>query len=105
MCENMTYMYFRQNNNGGIKHAYKWAGKCYINVFLDANSILYTVTKIDLKAGISLKLINVFRSKNLALFTVTSILSIRKNRKKGWEDGKATEDSKAVQGSNRSNDR
>ena len=47
-----------------------------IKVFHDANSILYTVTDIYLKAEILLEAINVFRSEKLALFTLTSIYSI-----------------------------
>ena len=50
-----------------------------IKVFHDANSILYTVTDIYLKAEILLEAINVFRSEKLALFTLTSIYSIRCN--------------------------
>ena len=42
---------------------------------------LYTVTNIHTKAGILLKVFNVFRCENLALFTVTSIHSVRKSTK------------------------
>ena len=67
-------MCFRGNNNGGKRrdtseHA----------VFHDVNSILYTAYPM---AGILLKVINVFRSENLALFTVTSSHCIRKSTKK-----------------------
>ena len=53
-----------------------------INVIYDVNSISYTATNIHPKAGILgmlLKVINVFRSENLALFIVSSINSTRKN--------------------------
>ena len=40
--------------------------------------VLYTAANIHTKAGILLKLLNVFRSENLVLFTVTNINSIRK---------------------------
>ena len=49
------------------------------DVFHDVNSILYTAYTM---AVIFLKVINVFRSENLALFTVTSIHCIRKSIKK-----------------------
>ena len=47
--------------------------------FHDLNLLLYTVSNIQSKAGVLLKVSNVFRCENLALFTVTSIHSIRKS--------------------------
>ena len=47
--------------------------------FHDLNLLLYTVSNIQSKAGVLLKVGNVFRCENLALFTVTSIHSIRKS--------------------------
>ena len=49
-----------------------------INVFLDINLTLYTVTGTHHMAGFSLIVIIVFHSLNLALFTVTRIHSIVK---------------------------
>lgn len=66
------------------------------NVFLDKNSVLYTVTNIYWKARILLKVILEFCSENCALFMVTSIHSIwtstkNKNFETRW---KVTEDSR-----------
>ena len=53
----------------------------FINVFHDVSSVLYTETKFT-KAGILIKVINVFCSENVNLFTVTSVHGIRKSQKK-----------------------
>ena len=75
-------MYFRENNNGGSKRAYKSEHVNAINLFHDVNSTLYTVTNIHSKARLGFtKVINVFRSENLALFMVASIYIIGKSTK------------------------
>ena len=66
-----------KKNHGRSKQAYKWAS----DVFHDLNSILYTVSNIHPKAGVSLKVGNVFLSENLALFSVSRIFSIWKSTK------------------------
>ena len=62
-------MCFRENDDGGSKREYKGACEC---------SILYTAHPM---IGISLKVINVLLSKNLALLTINSIQNILKNIK------------------------
>ena len=57
-----------------------------IDVFHDVNSILHTVTNIHIKAGILLKVFNLFCSENFALFKVTSIHSIRKSAKRNQKN-------------------
>ena len=81
-------MYFRENKNSGSEGAYI--------VFHYVNSVLCTVTNINSRAGILLKVATIFRSDNLALFTVTSIRSIQKNpektgtpkQDKKWQDSR-----------------
>ena len=86
-----------KNNNDGSKRVYKWACKCY-QFFRDVNSISYSVTNFLPKAGILLKLINVFCSENLALLTVTEITKSR-NSETSWKVGNKR--CKAERGSNR----
>ena len=69
VCENMTCLCFRENNNDGSK----WACKCYQS-FSWCKLNLMRGKQIHPKAGI-------FRSKNLVLSTVTSIHNIRKSTK------------------------
>ena len=76
-------MCFRENNNGGSKWACKSEHVKAINFFHDVNS-LHTVTNIHPKISSRFtKVINVFRSENLALFTVASIHKIQKVKKNG----------------------
>ena len=73
-----------------------------INIVHKINSILYTVTSIEPKTGILLKVINVFHSRNLALFIVTNIHSTRRSAKNRNSE---TRWKVKIQGSNRSNDK
>ena len=73
-----------------------------INVVHTINSILYTVTSIEPKPGILLKVIKVFHSRNLALFIVTNIHSTRRSAKNRNSE---TRWKVKIQGSNRSNDK
>ena len=72
-------------------------------VFHGVNSILHAA---HLMAEILLKATNIFRSKNLALFTITSIHCIRKNTKKEAPKLDEIQNGKQhkIQGSNRSKD-
>lgn len=55
---------FGENNNGGSKWECKWVCK-YYQLFHDGNSTLNKVTNIHTKAGILLKVTNVFFSEIL----------------------------------------
>ena len=54
----------------------------FIYAFHDVNSTLYAATNINHKAGILLKVPNVFPNVNFTLFMEASIHSIRKREKK-----------------------
>ena len=74
------------------------------NVFHDVNSILCTAYLVARHLP---KVINVSHVENLDLLTVTSIHSIRKNRKRETLKQSGTQDGKQqkIQGSNRLKDR
>ena len=92
-------MCLKENDNGGSKRAYKQGCECY-----KCKSILCTAYLV---ARHLLKVINVSHRENLDLLTVTSIHSIRKNRKRQTPKQSGTQDGKQqkIQGSNRLKDR